>query len=742
MNQTHPRNPAQGFLAFACASFLATVGASMALAQAVPAPKVEKAAEPAVELSPFVVKEEVTDSYQARQTVVGSRTAKDLASMPTSITVITAQQIKDLNAVEVSQVLAVGVSGVTRNQTINDDVNIRGFRTSQSLRNGVTKTSFKRNPMFDVERIEVVKGPGALILGNNSFLGGGVNFVSMRASATPGGSIQTTLGSNNSLRLAANVTGPAVKSEDFRMNYRFTVGGQVGDRDKEIEDQEDQKFIGGGLAMYFGNNISLFVNGYYFKDDGYFYWEDFLDVSGTAPTLKTLANAKLNQYSGKSFSPGRKRDAFWKNQDSFIDVTALARLTENGNLRAYYFASNLVDRRRIVRGITMRADNFTLDRQDIPLVIDNYTHNAQIDYLHRYATDFFALDTTIGVDGAYTFSRQGQSVNAMPALDTRSTSFPNDDTYFSVPRPGAGLANLQDTGSKATTFSYYFQENLSFLQERLVLVGGLRWFSPGGTNENYVTKVVTNRPDTVFRTHKYGAVVKILPNLSAYYTDAQNIFLQTGFTDKFAANDQLGPPLDNQEGKLSEYGLKYTYEVSNKVSLFATVANFDMELTNVRTFGDLGNGVQGIIQSRQDKGKGWEYDLGMRLGAGDGNFDVIVTYFDGESAIAADPTVQSVDFVPRKYSFLGKYSWTGGALKGFAIGGSLMDQTAKRNGNYLIDFPRLINLFATYRWSKNWEAQVNIDNVTDERYIVAIAATGLVQTADLRIARVAVKYSW
>jgi outer membrane receptor protein involved in Fe transport len=132
----------------------------------------------------------------------------------------------------------------------------------------------------------------------------------------------------------------------------------------------------------------------------------------------------------------------------------------------------------------------------------------------------------------------------------------------------------------------------------------------------------------------------------------------------------------------------------------------------------------------------------MRLGAGDGNFDVIVTYFDGESAIAADPTVQSVDFVPRKYSFLGKYSWTGGALKGFAIGGSLMDQTAKRNGNYLIDFPRLINLFATYRWSKNWEAQVNIDNVTDERYIVAIAATGLVQTADLRIARVAVKYSW
>ena len=71
-----------------------------------------------------------------------------------------------------------------------------------------------------------------------------------------------------------------------------------------------------------------------------------------------------------------------------------------------------------------------------------------------------------------------------------------------------------------------------------------------------------------------------------------------------------------------------------------------------------------------------------------------------------------------------------------------MDQTAKRNGNYLIDFPRLFNLFATYRWNKNWETQLNIDNVTDERYIVAIAATGLVQTADLRVARLSVKYSW
>ncbi|MBL9208326.1 MAG: hypothetical protein JNN01_24795, partial [Opitutaceae bacterium] len=43
---------------------------------------------------------------------------------------------------------------------------------------------------------------------------------------------------------------------------------------------------------------------------------------------------------------------------------------------------------------------------------------------------------------------------------------------------------------------------------------------------------------------------------------------------------------------------------------------------------------------------------------------------------------------------------------------------------------------------KNWEFQLNLDNLTDERYIVAIAATGLVQTAEPLQARLGVTYVW
>ncbi len=51
-------------------------------------------------------------------------------------------------------------------------------------------------------------------------------------------------------------------------------------------------------------------------------------------------------------------------------------------------------------------------------------------------------------------------------------------------------------------------------------------------------------------------------------------------------------------------------------------------------------------------------------------------------------------------------------------------------------------MFARYAWNKHWSAQVNVNNVTDERYIVAIAGTGLVQTDPGLDAKFAVKYIW
>ncbi|HNC23487.1 MAG TPA: TonB-dependent receptor [Opitutaceae bacterium] len=744
MNHTNPSAPLKRMFIACAALAAATVIAHAQSTSSSSDPA--KPDEKITKLNPFVVSSDNDKGYRTEQTLVGSRTAKDLAEIPGSVSIINKEQIDDLNAVEVHEVLQFGVAGVTQNQTINDDVNIRGFRTTFSLRDGVTKTGFKRNPMYDVERIEVIKGPGAMLLGNNTFLGGGVNFVTVKPSEKPSGDAQITVSKNNYVRLAANVGGPLHEDKSFRAAYRFTLGTLTADKDKEIEN-EDQLFLGAGLSLFFGQNTSLLVNGYYFRDNGYFYWEDFLDYTTTLGTTTAPMLAKLNQYSTKGFSPARSKNAFWKNQDSFVDVTLLTKFTENANLRLYYFGGNLVDRRRIVRGITITADNHTLLRQDIPLAIDNYTNNIQGDFAHKWTTDAFVLDTTVGFDASSTFQRQDQSVNSMPSIDTAAINFPTtDDAWFAAPHPGAGQPNSSQSISRPLTLSYYFQENLSFFKDRLILVGGLRWFLPGGNTKNNITGVVTDSPDKQFDTHKYGIVVRPIPDISAYYTDSSNAFPQVGFTDRYQGNDGLGAPLSTQEGKMKEYGLKVDHHFSPEIAAYGTWAHYDMQLTHVRTFGVLPEGIPagsiGIVESQADLAQGWELEFGMRFNDAAGTFDLMGTYCDGDSQTAADKTLKAVDFVPRKQSLMAKYTWKSGPLAGFMFGATYFDQTTKRNANFWIDFPATYNVFARYAWGKHWSVQLNLNNVTDERYIVAIAANGLVQTEPGFEGMLSAKYKW
>lgn len=709
-----------------------------ALAQTTPArtsaTENEKKENEVLELSPFIVTAESDGGYSGKQTLIGSRFKKDLIEIPSNIAIINKELLANLDVRNISQAVRFGVSGVTQNAVVNDDYNIRGFRTEQSMRNGVTKNANRSNPMYDVSRVEVIKGPAAMLLGNNSFLGGAINLVSDQPSNIRATHIQATMGDNGFFRGVATTSGPLLNSADMRVNYRFTVGGLVGDREKEVESMK-QKFIGGAFSIYMGSSSSLLVNAYYFRDRGYLYNNDFLDI-----TSKTVA--RLNQYSTKSFSPSQAKHNKWDGEDGYIDLQYATKVSENANVRLYYTASAIREHRRHIYGNAVLADNYTMPRNDIPFFIEKNSHNVQIDFLHHLDQNFFKVDSTLGADGSITHSLQQLAVNAAPPLDTRNPNWAADDAYYAQQLPGAGLPITSDTLNRPIVYSYYFQENLSFWKDRIILVGGLRWFEPGGTTVNGITKVVTNRNPQHFRVHKYGVVVKVLPDVSVYYTDAANVFVQTGFADLVVAGDQKGAPAGNQEGTLREFGIKANHKLSENVTMYGTVAHFEMSLTNIKTVGFLPSGNPGQIISAMDKSNGWEVDYGARLGfAGGGHVDLIYTYFNGDSSTAANPLLQAVDFAPRKYSILLKCTWTSGPAKGLMLGGGVMDQTAKRNLLYSVDFPLTASLFAGYEY-KGWEFQANVDNVTNQRYIVNVSSNGAVGVADLIRPRLAIRRRW
>jgi outer membrane receptor protein involved in Fe transport len=50
--------------------------------------------------------------------------------------------------------------------------------------------------------------------------------------------------------------------------------------------------------------------------------------------------------------------------------------------------------------------------------------------------------------------------------------------------------------------------------------------------------------------------------------------------------------------------------------------------------------------------------------------------------------------------------------------------------------------FVGYPINSRWDAQLNLSNLTNERYIVQVAARGLVQSSDEFRAKLTLTYKW
>jgi outer membrane receptor protein involved in Fe transport len=190
------------------------------------------------ELSPFAVSTEGDRGYYASNSISGSRINIALQSVPMPIEVITSEFIEDTGSQDLRESLrysagiilqsqndaGVGLDGVpggvhngegaTANVT-NTTFKIRGFVTDSSLRKG-----FRRQHGSDsvnIDRIEVVRGPAALLYGIGNF-GGVVNYLPKRPLETQQTSITALIGSDEQYRVTLDNTGPV----NDVLSYRVT----------------------------------------------------------------------------------------------------------------------------------------------------------------------------------------------------------------------------------------------------------------------------------------------------------------------------------------------------------------------------------------------------------------------------------------------------------------------------------------------------------------------------------------
>ena len=173
-----------------------------------PAPAAAPAAPPPA-AAPLVTTNAGGDiGYHANSTSTATKTNTPLRDIPQSITVITKQQVQDIGAQRIEDVVRY-VPGVNWHQGEGnrDQIVIRGqSSTADFFVNGMRDDAQIYRDLYNTERLEFLKGPNAMIFGRGG--GGGVlNRVLKEADGVPINEWKVQTGSYNNARVSADVGG-------------------------------------------------------------------------------------------------------------------------------------------------------------------------------------------------------------------------------------------------------------------------------------------------------------------------------------------------------------------------------------------------------------------------------------------------------------------------------------------------------------------------------------------------------
>ena len=157
--------------------------------------------------------------------------SQKLRDTPQSIDVVP-QQVLTEQAVTNIQDALKNVPGITLNAgeggSHGDTINLRGFPASDDFfLDGLRDTGFYTRDSFDLETLEIYKGPASTLFGRGS-TGGVVNQVSKTPRLNSENSASFTAGTNDELRATADVNAPLSEDAAIRVNLMGQRSGVEG----------------------------------------------------------------------------------------------------------------------------------------------------------------------------------------------------------------------------------------------------------------------------------------------------------------------------------------------------------------------------------------------------------------------------------------------------------------------------------------------------------------------------------
>lgn len=653
-------------------------------------------------LGPTDLPEVLAGGQVARGARLGMLGNKDVMDTPFSVTSYTAKTLADLQTVTVADALERDPSVRSTGQTggIVDSFFVRGFAIGEGnlgelAYDGVYGVAPNYRAFTEyAERVEVLKGPGALMYGisPNSGVGGVINIVPKRPLD------QDLTRFTGSYASDTQVGGHLDISRRFGEENQFGVrfNGSLQGGDTAVDDQHRDVGVGAIALDYRGERLRLNLDYISQKESFEGASRPFTLAPGVQVPSAPNGRTSLPQKWG--WSDTKEQSALLGGEYDLSDSLTVFAHAGGG-----------------------RSDVKRLSDQ-VPRILNDAGDTSNIPGYYKFNVDRSTADVGLRAQFATGPITHTTTLMATRYQDELSRGINNgteirSNIYHPVDTPKQNLRAPKVLRiSESELSGVALTDTLGFLDERIQLTLGVRRQDIESRNYN-AAGAVSSRYKDAATTPLVGVVVKPWDDVSLYYNYVEG--LSKGDIAPGTASN-AGETFAPYESKQHELGVKYEHG-----TLMTTLALFQIE----KPSGELGaNGVYSVQAEQRNRGVELsvygEVAPGTRLMGG-------VTFLDGEltqSASAANRGNKPVGVPDIQANLWAEYDtpW----LEGFTLtGGAIYTDSQYVNQANTQELDAWTRIDAGVRYATKIEGRpttlrATVQNVFDREYWSGVASYG------------------
>lgn len=633
-----------------------------------------------------------TDGYVVPTTQIATKTEATVLETQQSVSVVTAQQIRDQGSTSVGQALRYSAGAVAEPYGATpgfDEPNIRGFGSNNSqYLNGlrlVRKFGAPSYELYGLERVELLRGPSSGLYGAGS-PGGIVNLVQKHAQQQDFSETGIGYGSFGDASLFFDVN----RAASDTLAWRLT--GQISKTEEQVKAVTNvRQYLAGAVNWQLDDASTLDLLLSYQKDSP-------ISPAGVPYALTQLADGDdLREfYAGYPDETDSDRRMFNLGVEYGHELDNGWRLGQSFRYQKFDWDYN------IFTSNALSADGTLIDLNQTIQAEDSSTLNADTRLTGEVTTGAATHKLLFGVDVI-----RNRLDNNTQFLYPQDLDWRNPDRDIAV----AGVLWYEKHEDLTINqVGVYAQDEISWNNWRATL--GLRhsWVKQTGTVTNNFTGTSSAYQKDDATTGRASLSYVFNDNLAPY------VSYSTSF-DPEIGTDRNGNPLKPTEGKQWELGVKY--QPSDDILLTAAV--YDLKQTNVVRYDEAFQSFQiGEVHSR-----GLELEATAQVDQG-WAVRAAYTYTDARQhgdARATGPLLDGNRAANSPYHMASL--WLDRDFgNGLRAGGGLRyvgDRYGDDANNYPLDSYTLVDLGASYA-RDNIEASLNVLNLTDKTYLASCSA--------------------